>query len=144
MDYAETITAQRVKKVIDEHSETMQNNETENFSFYELGEPIFLEDGNLNPAISDEDVKKFIYYTETHKNAEKTENKAYMGTSDSTAYYILYKKDEPTTLNYQTIDFIDKKAGAYVIYADTCTLSESFMEKNHIIFKKIPRDIQKI
>ena len=102
------------------------------------------DDGNLNPSISDEEVKKFIYYTETHKNVEKTKNEAYMGTSDSTAYYIFYKKDEPTTLNYKTIDLIDKKADAYVIYADTCTLSESFMEKNHIIFKKIPRDIQKI
>ena len=142
MDYAENITARRCKISIDGYKNI--KGLPGSFSFYELAEPIFLEDGNLNPSISDEEVKKFIYYTETHKNVEKTKNEAYMGTSDSTAYYIFYKKDEPTTLNYKTIDLIDKKADAYVIYADTCTLSESFMEKNHIIFKKIPRDIQKI
>ena len=142
MDYAETITAERIRKITTGFDDYVPIKG--DFSFYELGESIFLDDGNLNPAISEEDVKKFIYYTETHKNFEKTENDAYMGSHDSTAYYIFYKKNEPTVLNYQTIDLVNKKADAYVIYADTCTLSKNFMEKNHIIFKKIPRDIQKI
>lgn len=142
MDYAETITAERIRKITKGFEEYAPIQGS--FSFYELGESVFLEDGNLNPEISEEDVKKFIYYTETHKNIEKTKNDSYMGTSDSTAYYIFYKRNVATVLNYQTIDLIDKKADAYVVYADSCTLAESFMEKNHIIFKKIPRDIQKI
>ena len=142
MDYAETITAERIRKITKGFEEYASIHGS--FSFYELGESVFLEDGNLNPEISEEDVKKFIYYTETHKNIEKTKNESYMGTSDSTAYYIFYEKNVVTVLSYQTIDLIDKKADAYVVYADSCTLAESFMKKNHIIFKKIPRDIQKI
>ena len=33
------------------------------------------------------------------------------------------------------------KAEQYIIYADICLLEEELMNKYHIIFKKIPRDI---
>ena len=36
---------------------------------------------------------------------------------------------------------IKYKASQYIIYADNCLLEKDFMLKHHIIFKKIPRDI---
>ena len=89
-------------------------------------------------------IKEFIFYTETHKNVERTNNDAYLGKAGSTAYFIFYKKDEATCLNHALLKQVDIKADAYVIYADSCSLPQEFMEKHHIIFKKIPRDIQKI
>ena len=141
MDYAETITAERARIVI--NNLNLLNN-SQGFNFYELGESILLEDGNLNPNIELADIKQFIYYTETHKNMESNDNGMLMGVCSNVAYYILYKKDCPTCLNMHSLNEIDTKADSYVIYADSCTLSKSFMEKNHIVFKKIPRDIQKI
>ena len=40
---------------------------------------------------------------------------------------------------------LDKtKAESYVIYADRCILSDEELEKYHITFKKIPRDITRL
>ena len=142
MDYAETITAERIRKILTgfKNYSAIKGD----FSFYELGESFFDDNGNINCNISDYEIKKFIYYTETHNDVFETKNDSFMGMTDSTAYYVFYKKNVVSCLNYETIGLIDKKADAYVIYADTCTLSNDFMDKNHIIFKKIPRDIQKI
>lgn len=142
MDYAETITAERIRKVTSGFKN--YNAINGDFGFYELGEPILLDDGNLNPNISEMDVKQFVYYTETHKELENKANDSYMGTNNGTAYYILYSKTEATCLNMKSLEHINVKADSYVIYADSCTLSKNFLEKHHIIFKKIPRDIQKI
>ena len=142
MDYAETLTAERIRKIVNGFDG--YNPIPGGFSFYELGESIFDEDGNLNPAIADIEVKKFIFYTETHKELQETGNNSFMGEHNSTAYYIFYDKANATCLNYETLKQIDKKTDAYVIYADSCTLPAKFMEREHIIFKKIPRDIQKL
>lgn len=146
MDYASTITAERIKRVISGHTNEnfVYNGTSGDFSFYELGESLLLEDGSINPNVSEKDVKHFIYYTETHLDTNSEEDDAFMGFKDSTAYYIFYKKEEITCLNFNMLEQIHKKADSYVIYADICTLSKSFMEKNHIVFKKIPRDIQKM
>lgn len=142
MDYAETIVAERIKKITCGFGEYKPING--DFAFYELGEPIFDENLNLNPKLDEEVIKQFVYYTETHKDIEKSEDSNYLGESESTAYYMFYKKNEQTCLNFKILKEITKKADAYVIYADSCTLSREYMTKNHIIFKKIPRDVQKL
>lgn len=145
LEYAETTTATRAKRVIQGYGQGKNRYEAKggDFSFYTLGESILLPDGKINPEIPENDIKRFIYYTETHKEIEN-ETGPFAGVNETTAYYIFYSKNEVSCLSFKTLDQIDKKSDSYVIYADTCTLSKSFMEKNHIIFKKIPRDIQKI
>lgn len=39
---------------------------------------------------------------------------------------------------------VKTKADSYVIYADKCILSDEELEKFHITFKKIPRDITRM
>ena len=68
----------------------------------------------------------------------------YLGTHVGTAYYFYYAKEELTTLNREFLHTIKTKADAYVIYADLCTLSAVELEKYHITFKKISRDITKL
>ena len=138
MDYANTITAERLKKLKEKKHMDI------NFSYYELGESIFDENNNINKNIPNQEVKKFIYYTETHKDIENiADNSFYIGTNDETAYYIFYDKEKNICLNYELLSQIKIKSDYYVIYADSCTLSSNFLTSNHIIFKKIPRDIQK-
>lgn len=143
LDYAELFVAERIRKITTGFEGYKPLNG--NFCFYEIGEPILLEDGNVNPKISESEVKKFIYYSEVHHDSSNANiDDPYMGTSDSAAYYVFYKKDSVSCLNFELLKTVNIKADSYVIYADTCTLSKSFMAKNHIVFKKIPRDIQKI
>ena len=149
-DYAETITAERVKRVMNGYgsagSPTAEGTGG-SFDYYELGEPLFLEDGNLNETIGVEKIRNYIWYSETQKpispltpKGEPKED-SYLGVCNDTAYYFHYLKDEITTLNHDFLAGIKTKAEQYVIYADNCVLTKAFMTKHHIIFKKIPRDI---
>jgi adenine-specific DNA-methyltransferase len=146
MDYAETITAERVKRVINGYGiESKKTAGTEgSFDFYTLGEPMFLEDGNLNESVEDSKIRKYIYYTETTSaltESAHNDNKYFLDVFNDTGYYFNYEREKETTLNYDFLATMVTKAELYVIYADNCLLSKEFMTKNNIIFKKIPRDI---
>lgn len=148
MDYADTITAERVKRVIDGYGEG--NKAVEglggDFSYYELGAPLFKEDKNLNEEVGEEEIRKYVYYMETKKplETETTDNPYLLGKNNDTAYYFYYKKDEITTLNHEFLSTINTKATEYIIYADKCVLAQEVMEKFNIVFKKIPRDITRL
>lgn len=140
MEYIETVTAERARKVIlgyDKFEGTGGD-----FSFYELGESIFSEDGNINANIDLIDLKRYIYYTETQQELGN-EDGLLLGEYNNTSYYLFYDKDESYCLNTKLLSEIKNKSEWYVIYADTCSLSEEFMKKYNIIFKKLPRDIIK-
>ena len=148
-EYADTITALRVKRVIDGYGKDKKAvpGTGGSFSYYELGEPIFAPDGEmLNESIGTEEIRKYVYFTETREPLEpyRSEEPCYMGTHMGTAYYFNYDKDSATTLNREFLHTVKTRAEGYVIYADRCTLSQQELEKWHITFKKIPRDISKL
>lgn len=68
----------------------------------------------------------------------------FLGKHLDTAYYFFYKKDETTTLDYKLLSTVKTKAESYVIYADSCLLSQDELMNYHITFKKIPRDIARL
>lgn len=147
MDYADSITAERVKRVINGYGEGKKAVEGtgSDFSYYELGEPIFNGD-MLNEEIGETEIRKYVYFTETKQTLapHKADEPYYLGTYIDNAYYFYYEKKQITTLNNEFLNTIKTKAGAYVIYADLCTLSNNELEKYRITFKKIPRDISKL
>ncbi len=144
MDYADNITAERVKRVISGYGEGKKAVEgTEGgFSFYELGEPL-LTDGLLNPNVPVEKIREYVFYTETKAAlpAPSDTEKYLLGVHDHHAYYFYYESDQLTTLNRSFLRTIQTKAEGYLIYADVNALSPEDMERFHITFKKIPRDI---
>ena len=143
-DYAETITAERIKRVINGYG-TEKNpvpGIDGGFSFYELGEPL-MTDGLLNPNVPVEKIREYVFYTET-KAALPTPSdteKYLLGVHDHHAYYFYYEPDQLTTLNRSFLRTIQTRAEGYLIYADVNALSPEDMERFHITFKKIPRDI---
>lgn len=147
MDYADSITAERVKRVINGYGEGKKAVEGTDgdFGYYELGEPIFNGE-MLNEAIGEDEIRKYVYFTETKQRLEprKADEPYYLGKYVDNAYYFYYEKEQITTLNNDFLNTIQTAAGAYVIYADLCTLSDSELEKYNITFKKIPRDITKL
>jgi adenine-specific DNA-methyltransferase len=160
-DYAETITAERVKRVIKGYGNTEGTGGS--FDFYTLGEPLFLEDGLLNENLPLQKIREYIWYTETNtgysggaRSGEKeieyadsssdhttslSAQTSLLGTFQNTAYYFYYLPQEITTLDHDFLAAIKTKAEQYIIYADNCLLTQNYMDKNSIIFKKIPRDI---
>lgn len=113
------------------------------FDYYEVGLPLF--DGRyLNEEVSVDRIREYIFYSETHKPlTRKTENWL-MDTYNDTGYYFYYEPHRIMELNIETLqELVTEKAENYVIYADTCTLSEDFMNRKNITFKKIPRDIRR-
>ena len=142
-DYAENITAERVRRVIKGYGKEPENSATGgDFSFYELGDRLLEENGNLNENISIEKIREYIYFSETKEKCEQNDSD-FLGECNGVAYYLAYNRNEPTTLNIEYLAKI-KKASSYVVYADACVLSEDTMMKYNITFKKIPRDIKKV
>ncbi len=147
MDYADTITAERVKRVINGYGEGKKavDGTGGNFSYYELGEPLLVDD-KLNNAVSTEKIREYIYYMETKQALSEAaaDEPMLLGVHHGAAYYFNYEKDASTTLNAAFLKSIKTQAEAYVIYADTCVLSENKLQQFHITFKKIPRDIARL
>lgn len=147
MDYADTITAERVKRVINGYGEGKKAvyGTGGSFSYYELGEPLLVDD-KLNNAVSTEKIREYIYYMETKQALPEAaaDEPMLLGVYHGAAYYFNYEKDASTTLNAAFLKSIKTQAEAYVIYADTCVLSENKLQQFHITFKKIPRDIARL
>lgn len=147
MDYADSITAERVKRVIQGYGEGKNAVEGTggNFSFYDLGEPL-LHGDMLNENVGVEKIREYVYFTDTKASLPEShpDEPYFMGVHIGSAYYFYYEKQAVTTLNREFLHTVKTEADAYVIYADLCTLSEAELEKYHITFKKIPRDITKL
>ncbi len=142
-NYAETITAERVRRVIKGYRQVAGTGGS--FDFYKVGEPLMIH-GNLNENIDVEKVRAYIWYTETHTPYTKLSgtNSAYLGDFNDTAYYFHYERDRRTILDAAFLRTIEQHADSYLIYADECGLDEDFLQRNSITFKKIPRDIKKM
>lgn len=147
MDYADRITAERVKRGITGYGEGKNAVEGTggSFSYYELGEPLFIGE-KLNPAVEKDKISRYIWYMETRQPMKKGQNKNlyYLGEYNGTAYYFCYDPDRPCVLDYAFLSTIAQKADSYIIYADRCMLSREELLKFGITFKKIPRDIARL
>lgn len=147
-DYAEDITAERVRRVMQGYGEGKNAvvGTGGAFDYYELGERMFDDEKNLNENIGEEQIREYIYYTETKQHLERARTEAskyLLDTYNATGYYFYYERDRLTTLGVDTLHIVTERAEQYVIYADVCTLSKEDMAAKNIVFKKIPRDIKR-
>ena len=149
MDYADSITAERVKRVIDGYGEDKKAVEGTggNFSYYELGPVLMLPDGNLNEEVGVQKIREYVYYMETKEPLpakQPADEPYFMGLCRNTAYYFYYERESVTTLDYAFLSAIQTKAEGYTIYADLCAIPQETLRLHNITFKKIPRDIARL
>jgi adenine-specific DNA-methyltransferase len=153
LDYAETITAERVRRVSNGYGEGNKavTGLGGGFDFYTVGTALFKEDKNLNEEAGVEAIRGYVAYTEnipTDKrwNAANSVSSYALGSTESALCVFYYEKDRVTTLD---IDFLGglkiknlpSRPEQFVIYADKCALDKDFLYKHGITFKRIPRDI---
>lgn len=152
-DYAENITAERVRRVMSGYGEGKNAVEGTggSFDFYELGDTLFdPKTENLNDNANTEQIRQYVWYSETHAPyiaPSEDDHPYWLGTDQQTNYYFYYIKGEETCLSWdflRTLTPERDKAEMYIIYADRCVLTESEMQKLNIRFKKIPRDIKRV
>ena len=147
MDYAESITAERVRRVIRGYGEGKNAVEGTggSFSYYELGEPLLIGE-NLNEAVAPEKIREYIWFMETKTpyTPAAGDNAYYLGKHNDTGYYFYYEPQQITVLDYDFLAAVTEKAGGTVIYADRCSIDDSKLSQMGIVFKKIPRDISRL
>ena len=151
MDYAETLTAERVKRVISGYGQGDKAVEGTggSFGYYELGEPLMNGDV-LNENLPVEKIREYVWHTETRGTGnmqqvvDSVSDPYLLGVVDETAYYFCYEKAKKVTLNRALLRRLKKKAERYVIYADICLIEAADLKKMNIVFKKIPRDITRL
>lgn len=68
-NYADSITAVRVKRVIDGYSNVEGTGG--DFIYYNLGEALLLQDGNLNEGVDERKIREYIYYMVTKEHSLK-------------------------------------------------------------------------
>ena len=151
-DYADTVTAERVRRVMSGYGEgkSVVEGTGGSFDFYELGETIFdPATENLNDNADTEQIKEYVWYSETHSAFVAPDTGAHpylLGSFKYTNYYFYYIKGEETCLDWDFLKTFTERdrAEAYVIYADRCVLTPEELLKFNITFKKIPRDIKRV
>lgn len=154
MDYAETITAERVRRVMAGYGEG--NKATAGlggaFSYYTVGEPLFLPDDNLNEAVGVQVIRDYVAYTENipQESRTTTDNPVspyLLGQTPDAAWLFHYEPDRATLLDMDflgSLQFGGKRPALVVVYADACLLSPEFLQRHGLVFKKIPRDITRL
>lgn len=151
MDYADSITAERVRRVMAGYGEGEKATSGlgGGFDYYTVGEKLFLDQESLNDAVGIEAIRNYVAYTEGVPDTDRvTQDNPYslhlLGLNRETAWVFNYDPAHATSLDLDflaTLKFGKEKPRTVIIYADRCLLSKSFMTKHSIIFKKIPRDI---
>ena len=148
-DYADSITAERVKRVIKGYGsgKNAVKGTGGDFSFYEIGPTLLLPNGDLNETVDTQKIREYVYYMETKEPVPvtgKPDEPYFLGLCRNTAYYFYYERDTVTTLDHAFLSAVKTHADGYTIYADLCVIPPDVLRANHVTFKKIPRDIARL
>jgi adenine-specific DNA-methyltransferase len=157
MDYAETITAERVRRVVSGYGEGDKAvaGLGGSFDYYTIGERLLHEDGMLNPAVGLSAIRDYVAWTEGIPIGQcaplipmATEGNAsspyWLGEAHGLGLFFVWNDASATTLDLSLLTQLVKRQGRYLIYADQCALGEDFMRRHNIVYKKIPRDITRL
>lgn len=152
MDYAETITAERVRRVMNGYGEGTKAvaGLGGGFDYISVGEPLFLDDGNLNEVVGEAAIRQYVAYSERvtldTSDAMQAVNPHCLGLKDDALFVFYYQANTITALSMDflatlAVNNLSSRPNSYIIYADKCTLTPDMMQKHGITFKRIPRDI---
>lgn len=147
-EYADTTTAERVRRVIRGYGEGSNAVEgiDSGFSYYELGPTLFRGDGTLSPDVTCADLARYVWATETHAPYEDlTDEHPYLlGERAQAVYYLAWEPGEETALTYDLLRGLPRKGAPTVIYADRCAIAPERLDEMGVVFKRVPDQIARI
>ena len=151
MDYAETLTAERVRRVMAGYGEGSKAvaGLGGSFSFQSLGEPLFDEFQHLNPAVGLAAIRDYVAFqecipAEARAAPDNPRHPYWLGEANGQRVFFCYEPARITALDLDLLAELVQSPGPTLIYADQLALGEDFMRRHNIRFKKIPRDITRL
>jgi len=151
-DYADRITAERMRRVIKgvptAKDENLKNGLGGSFTFVELGEAIDNEgilSGKRLPSFID--MARYVFYTATGKNINEKkikESTGFIGETEEYEVYLLYKPDlewlKTTALDLEKAKKIAGKKGGKkkLVFAPAKYLDEEALKELNIEFAQLP------
>lgn len=151
MDYAETITAERVRRVMSGYGEASKAvaGLGGGFSFQSLGAPLFDEFQHLNPAVGLAAIRNYVAYqegipVEARGTPDSARHPYWLGEANGQRVFFCYEPARVTALDLDLLAELVQSPGPTLIYADQLALGEDFMRRHKLRFKKIPRDITRL
>lgn len=157
-DYADKITAERVRRVIKgvpkAKDETLKTGLGGTFSFFELGEPIELEgilSGDRLPEYGE--LARYAFYTATGEEFDEKAvdaKRGFIGASKDFDVYLLYKTDldylKKTALTLEFARGLGKGHGGRrrLVFAPTKYLSQEHLDEFRIDFAQLPFEIYRM
>ena len=148
LDYAEKITAERLKKV-SQHTNKKNKVINNGFRYYKLGKPLFEQNGKVFDGVTYTQLAKHVFFTETGQSLEKDHcDTPMIGIHNDRAVYLLFngilKDKRPHSGNVLTskiLGCLPSHEGPKVIYGTACRMSQIKLRENNITFKQVPYDI---
>lgn len=153
-DHAKTHCIPRLQKVVNGEqggvSKDVDWQGGGGFHFYNLGQPIFDADGNINPDIRFNALAAHIWFCETKTAWVPTKKKSpLLGIHNGVAYYLLYNGilgdktvNGGNVLTMPLLEKLPAHDGQKVIYGETTRLSPARLKDLNIIFKQTPYDVK--
>jgi adenine-specific DNA-methyltransferase len=155
MDYANTITAERVRRVMTGYGEGTKRVDGLGgaFDYYELGEPLFIGE-YINEVVGESKIRQYVAYSENIPLEQQTHQSAVspylLGINATTAWIFYYTPQHETILTVEFLATLKYRTNGYtvpthsIIYADRCVLTTAQLQRYGIQFKKTPRDITRL
>lgn len=156
MDYAETITAERVRRVMNGYGEGKKavGGLGGGFDYYTVDAPLFIDGHNLNEEVGAEAIRHYVAYTEgIPSQAQLTQDNTIspyaLGVHNDALYVFYYERERITTLGVEFLNTLNltelkPRPSGYIVYADKCAVNDEFLLQHGIVFKRIPRDISRL
>ena len=156
-DYADSITAERVRRVIrgvpNAKDKALKNGLGGSFAYCTLGEPIEIDSlltGDNLPSFSD--LASYLLHTATgisasprHMTASDADGHFY--SSDATDFYLIYEpsleflRDGDAALNLEKAERIREKGRPAIVFAALKFMSQSELSKMGITFCQLPYEL---
>ncbi|MCX6069131.1 MAG: site-specific DNA-methyltransferase [Chloroflexi bacterium] len=120
------------------------------FRFYRLGETVFDEYGQINPAVRFKELAAHVWFVETKTPfGNGNTGTPLLGIYNETAIYLLYngilgdkRPEAGNVLTSRVLESLPAHPGPKVIYGETSFLDEAALREQNITFKHIPYDIK--
>ena len=156
-DYADTITAERVRRVIrgvhDAKDERLRAGFGGSFSYFDLGPPIEMESilsGENLPTY--DDLARYVFYTATGEEFDEAavdEKRSFIGESKQYLVYLFYAPDleylKKTALTLDRANALGPYAGKRrLVFAPTKYLDQDHLDEKRIDFAQLPFEIYQL
>lgn len=152
-EHAITHCVPRMKAVIDGEqggiSKAVNWNGGGGYTFYDLGETIFDENGNINKQVDFKTLASHVWFTETKTPLANYEKSPLLGIHNGVAYYLLFngilgdkKPDGGNVLTQKVLDSLPVYEGKKIIYGEATRMNTEKLKTNNIVFKQTPYDVK--